>query len=305
MRRSGRYVAISVATITLALLTGCVSSAQSVEQISAAEAISINSTEQPTKQRVIALANGSAEIIASLGFTSILIGRDIASTEKELREVPIVTSGHQVVAEKIISLRPDLVIVDRSTGPTAALDVLKRSGITVVQTPEAWTLTDIAPKVNAIAEAIGAAQSGLKLNQALASSLAKFREQPSKARIIFLYLRGGSSIYLIGGKGSGADSLIEAIGADDLGAAKLATPYSAMTSELLVSLNPDVIMVMSKGLESVGGISGLVELPGIAQTAAGRNKAVIAVDDSLLLSFGARTPDLLLKLSRAVSRTIA
>jgi iron complex transport system substrate-binding protein len=174
-----------------------------------------------------------------------------------------------------------------------------------VQTPEAWTLTDIAPKVNAIAEAIGAAQSGLKLNQALASSLAKFREQPSKARIIFLYLRGGSSIYLIGGKGSGADSLIEAIGADDLGAAKLATPYSAMTSELLVSLNPDVIMVMSKGLESVGGISGLVELPGIAQTAAGRNKAVIAVDDSLLLSFGARTPDLLLKLSRAVSRTIA
>ena len=305
MRRSGRYVAISVATITLALLTGCVSSAQSVEQISAADAITINSTEQPTKQRVIALANGSAEIIASLGFTSILIGRDIASTEKELREVPIVTSGHQVVAEKIISLRPDLVIVDRSTGPTAALDVLKRSGITVVQTPEAWTLTDIAPKVNAIAEAIGATQSGLQLNQALESSLAKFREQPSKARIIFLYLRGGSSIYLIGGKGSGADSLIEAIGAEDLGAAKLATPYSAMTSELLVSLNPDVIMVMSKGLESVGGISGLVELPGIAQTAAGRNKAVIAVDDSLLLSFGARTPDLLLKLSRAVSRTIA
>ena len=254
---------------------------------------------------MIALANGSAEIIASLGFTSILIGRDIASTEKELREVPIVTSGHQVVAEKIISLRPDLVIVDRSTGPTAALDVLKRSGITVVQTPEAWTLTDIAPKVNAIAEAIGATQSGLQLNQALANSLAKFREQPSKARIIFLYLRGGSSIYLIGGKGSGADSLIEAIGAEDLGAAKLATPYSAMTSELLVSLNPDVIMVMSKGLESVGGISGLVELPGIAQTAAGRNKAVIAVDDSLLLSFGARTPDLLLKLSRAVSRIIA
>jgi iron complex transport system substrate-binding protein len=305
MRRSGRYVAISVATITLALLTGCVSSAQSVEQISAAEAITINSTEQPTKQRVIALANGSAEIIASLGFTSILIGRDIASTEKELREVPIVTSGHQVVAEKIISLRPDLVIVDRSTGPAAALDVLKRSGITVVQTPEAWTLTDIAPKVNAIAEAIGATQSGLQLNQALESSLAKFREQPSKARIIFLYLRGGSSIYLIGGKGSGADSLIKAIGAEDLGAAKLATPYSAMTSELLVSLNPDVIMVMSKGLESVGGISGLVELPGIAQTAAGRNKAIIAVDDSLLLSFGARTPDLLLKLSRAVSRTIA
>jgi iron complex transport system substrate-binding protein len=77
-----------------------------------------------------------------------------------------------------------------------------------------------------------------------------------------------------------------------------------MTRELVASLNPDVILVMTKGLQSVGGVSGLVELPGIAQTAAGENQRVIAVDDSLLLSFGPRTPDLLKKLAAAMTKAM-
>jgi iron complex transport system substrate-binding protein len=98
--------------------------------------------------------------------------------------------------------------------------------------------------------------------------------------------------------------LISAIGAVDLGAAKLANPFNAMSAELMASLNPDVILVMSKGLQSVGGISGLVELPGIAQTSAGKSGRVIAVDDSLLLSFGPRTPDLLKRLRAAVDKVV-
>jgi iron complex transport system substrate-binding protein len=70
----------------------------------------------------------------------------------------------------------------------------------------------------------------------------------------------------------------------------------------MASLNPDLILVMIKGLASVGGVAGLVELPGIAQTNAGKNKRVIAVDDSLLLSFGPRTPDLLTQLSTEVKK---
>ena len=46
---------------------------------------------------------------------------------------------------------------------------------------------------------------------------------------------------------------------------------------------------MTKGLTSVGGISGLLALPGISQTPAGQHKRVVTVDDSLLLSFGPRT----------------
>ena len=299
-------MALVVVTITSAalLLTGCSTDISKAIEISSARATTIKSSESPVTQKVVALANGAGEIISAMGFKSILIGRDIASTDVDLKSVPIVTSGHQVVAEKIIALTPDLVIVDKSTGPQSALDALAVAGIRVVTTPEAWTLGDMPAKVRAIADAIGVPASGAALNAALNSSLEKLQESPEKSRVVFLYLRGGSSIYLIGGKGSGADSLISAVGALDVGAATLTNPFSAMTSELLASLNPDVILVMSKGLQSVGGVSGLVQLPGIAQTAAAKNKRVIAVDDSLLLSFGPRTPDLIEQLSVAMAKAM-
>ena len=299
-------MALVVVTITSAALslTGCSTAQSKAIEISSARATTIKSSESPVTQKVVALANGAGEIISAMGFKSILIGRDIASTDVDLKSVPIVTSGHQVVAEKIIALTPDLVIVDKSTGPQSALDALAVAGIRVVTTPEAWTLGDMPAKVRAIANAIGAPASGAALNTALNSSLEKLQESPEKSRVVFLYLRGGSSIYLIGGKGSGADSLISAVGALDVGAATLTNPFSAMTSELLASLNPDVLLVMSKGLQSVGGVSGLVQLPGIAQTAAAKNRRVIAVDDSLLLSFGPRTPDLIEQLSAAMSKAM-
>ena len=137
-----------------------------------------------------------------------------------------------------------------------------------------------------------------KLNSALQAS---GKDHPG-VRVAFLYLRGGSAIYLLGGQGSGADSLIEHLGAIDVGAQKFKDPFSPITSEALIAANPEIILVMSKGLESVGGIDGLISLPGISQTPAGKNRAVIAVDDSLLLSFGPRTPDLLRQLSGAIGQ---
>jgi iron complex transport system substrate-binding protein len=119
-----------------------------------------------------------------------------------------------------------------------------------------------------------------------------------------LYLRGTSSIYLIGGPGSGADSLISAIGAVDVGAASLPRPFNTMTAESLATLNPDVLIVMTKGLESVGGLTGLLKLPGVSQTNAGKNQAVVDVDDSLFLSFGPRTPSLVQELAKKVSEVI-
>jgi iron complex transport system substrate-binding protein len=46
---------------------------------------------------------------------------------------------------------------------------------------------------------------------------------------------------------------------------------------------------MTGGLESVGGVEGLLALPGVAQTSAGREGRVVAVDDEVLLSYGPRT----------------
>ena len=291
------------AIIALALLlSGCtqspVASTYTISQEDV-RSISLTSTPALNVSRVVVLANGVAEIIQSLNAQAIIVGRDISSPEDSLADIPIVTSGHQVLPEKVIALKPDLVLIDASTGPKAAIDTIKAAGISVVETPESWSLKDLPIKVRAVGQAIGAQDQAeelvKQLNQSLNASAVK-----NSPRVAFLYLRGTSSVYLIGGAGSGADSLLTAIGAIDVGAQTLDRPFNTLTAESLAELNPDVILVMSKGLESVGGIEGLLKLPGVAQTAAGKNSAVIDVDDSLLLSFGPRTPSLVDALAKAL-----
>ena len=288
------------------ILTGCANS-QISQSFTITEndvsTISIDSKSSFSVTRVVVLANGVAEIMNALNAKALIVGRDLSSSEKALGDIPVVTSGHQVLPEKVIALKPDLVIIDASTGPKSAIYQIKAAGIRVEKTPENWNLDDISVKVQAVADVIGAPQQGVLLNQAMSSAITNSKLS-SKPRIAFLYLRGTSSIYLIGGEGSGADSLISAIGGIDVGAAALPRPFNTMTAESLAMLNPDVIIVMTKGLESVGGISGLLKLPGVAQTEAGKNQAVIDVDDSLLLSFGPRTPSLVQVLAKKVSEVL-
>lgn len=302
-RNRVRYVALLV--VATLLLSGCANTEVSIQKISKADSIVIT-TKQPaakqsaTAQRVIALANGSAEIVVAMGLKSILVGRDIASTEEILQDIPIVTAGHQVVAENILKLKPDLILIDDATGPVSALNTLRESGIKILSVRQAWTLADINLKVRDIALAVGASSAGVSLNEAIDKSLSRAAVSDRKVKILFLYIRGTSSIYLLGGTGSGADSLITAINCIDVGANFSDNPFTPVSAEILAQLNPDVILVMSKGLASVGGVAGLSALPGVAQTSAGKSGRVLAVDDSLLLSFGPRTPDLINQMASAV-----
>jgi iron complex transport system substrate-binding protein len=299
--RAGRLTA---AVIALTFLSSCAAQPKSAIEIASGDVTSSSvTTTTPSKySKVVALANGSAEIIDSLGLKKILIGRDIASTDESLTSVPVVTSGHQVIAEKIISLNPDLVLIDSSVGPIQALSAIRKAGIRVESIYEVWTVGAITSKVDQIAQILGVASAGEALASEINKSItAATSEVAGKPRVAFLYLRGGNSIYLLGGKGSGADSILQTLGAIDVGAVAGSRPFAALTSESLIGKNPEIILVMSKGLESVGGVNGLVKLPGIAQTSAGKSERVIAVDDSLLLSFGPRTPSMLLKLAEALN----
>lgn len=295
----------SVLAIALLTLTACGSTSQSAIEITSASSISMTDPtgEIASSSRIIALANGSAEIIDALGFKSLIVGRDIASTDESLKEIPVVSSGHQVVAEKIIALQPDLVIIDESVGPQEAIAAVRKAGIRVELIKEVWNVGDITKKVSAIAQLLELPLTGKALSDAITSKISEVGQRvTSSPRIAFLYLRGGSSIYLLGGKGSGADSMLSALGAVDVGAAISGVPFAPFTAESFAVEDPEILLVMSKGLESVGGVDGLVSLPGVAQTTAGKNRAVIAIDDSLLLSFGPRTPDLLLKIAEAIEK---
>jgi iron complex transport system substrate-binding protein len=306
MRLLPNLKVMALTLLPILLLTACAQSSvdsQTVITQADVNSISITPVEELTDARIVALANGAAELIAAMGYLDNLVGRDIASSTIELKDIPVVTSGHQVIPETIIAVQPTLVIVDDATGPSSAITKLESAGIRIVNISQSWNLADLLIKIKELGAALGAPQSAALLQKVLAESvdgtLAGASSADKQKKIAFLYLRGTSSIYLVGGQGSGADYLINATGAIDVGAKQLAKPFTPLTAETMAQLNPDLILVMIEGLESVGGVSGLVELPGIAQTQAGKNRQVVAVDDSLLLSFGPRTPSLIEKMAAA------
>ena len=259
--------------------------------------------------RVVPLVAGIAEVVLALGLGDLMVAREAGATLPELAELPVVTDGHAVVSEAVLALRPTLVLVDATTGPAEAVEQLRASGVPVVAVPEAWTLADVAPRIRAVAAALGVAEAGERLvartEAELDAAVGLLPASDPPLRVAFLYLRGSAGIQLLGGPGSGADALAERLGAVDAGVAiGLDRAYTPITSEALIAARPDVIVVMRSGLASVGGVDGLVTLPGVAQTPAGRARRVVAVDDALLLSFGPRTGQVLTILADGIAAAL-
>ncbi|MFF0682414.1 hemin ABC transporter substrate-binding protein [Streptomyces tendae] len=248
-------------------------------------------------ERIVPLSGSLSEIVFTLGLGDRVVARDVTATFEQAAKLPVVTRGHDVSAESVLSLKPDLVLAETTSGPEEAVDQIRAAGVPVLFVEAAGGLDDVGPRIGAVADALGVPAAGKELTRRSEQRIEAVRgdvphgEEP---RVAFLYLRGSASVYLIGGKDSGAGSLIEAAGAVDAGAASgLDKDFTAITSEALVKAAPDAILVMSKGLKSVGGIDGLVKIPGVAQTPAGMDRRIVSVEDGVLLNYGPRTDQVL------------
>lgn len=241
-------------------------------------------------RRIISVASGAAETIAALGMAEALVGRDIASQGELLTRIPVVTDTHALSAERALTLRPTLLLIDEMTGPKTAIAAVAKTGVQVVSLPQAWTVDAAKNRIRDVASLLGVPKRADELI-AMMGGQEKFSLTP-KPRVAFLYLRGSAAVYLVGGKGSGADSLIKAAGGVDVGASAGLKQFTPLTPEILANLKPEVLLVMTKGMSSVGGAKGLFALPGVAQTPAAKFHRAIAVDDGLLLAFGPSTVSL-------------
>ncbi|AYY15341.1 ABC transporter substrate-binding protein [Actinobacteria bacterium YIM 96077] len=246
-----------------------------------------------------------AEIVFSLGLGDRVVGRDISTGFPRAENLPVVTpGGHDLNAEAVLELNPTVVLTDSSIGPPEVHQQLRDAGIPVVFFDDSRTIDGIPSQIRAVAGALGvpdAAEALIDRTEGeIAGAMAMAPDDVEPLRIAFLYTRGGM-VQLLAGPGSGADAMIRAIGAVDVGTdIGLDQPFTQITSEALIEAQPDVVIMMTKGLESIGGVEGMAELPGLAQTPAGEHRRVVDMDDAQLLSFGPRTGATIAALAEAV-----
>jgi iron complex transport system substrate-binding protein len=82
--------------------------------------------------------------------------------------------------------------------------------------------------------------------------------------------------------------VIEAAGGLDAGADSGVEGNIPVTPEALVAAAPDVLVVPEEGYAVLGGIDGLLAIPGVSATPAGQNRAVLAYPEGDFLTFGPR-----------------
>ncbi|MEV6581667.1 ABC transporter substrate-binding protein [Streptomyces sp. NPDC051582] len=315
-------LAVAFSALALAVLTGCAGASATGPGAPAARPASAPDRVEPltpaplpvlpvtvpsadgrqvtvtAADRIVPLTGGLNEIVQTLGLGPQVVARDITATFEQAAQLPVVTRGHDVSAESVLSLHPTLVLAETTSGPAEAIRQIRDAGIPLLVVAPATSLEDVPERIETVAAALGVQGAGARLNERTAERIAVARKaipaSGKKPRVAFLYLRGTASVYLLGGSDSGAASLLEAAGAVDTGKESgLGKDFTPITSEALAAAAPDAILVMSKGLESVGGTDGLVKIPGVAQTPAGMDRRVVTVDDGVLLNYGPRTDQVL------------
>lgn len=249
------------------------------------------------------------DTVIGLGVADRLVGRSISDTHELLAELPVVTYGsHDLNIEAVLDLDPDLILTNGTIGAPEVYGQLESAGVTVVHFEHIPRLDAIGEAITQIGATLGlpeaAADLASQVDGELAAALETIEElraqTPRAPRGVVLYVRGTAGVFFILGKEYGASDILTAVGLDDVATASGITNLKPANAEALVSLDPELILAMEHGVESAGGVEGILARPGLAATTAGMNERLVIAGDNQLLAYGPRTPANLLALSEAI-----
>lgn len=254
-------------------------------------------------ERIVAIGGDINEIISALGEEKRVVGNDITATYPEyINKLPKVGYARNLSAEGILSLKPDLIILNKEAGPDNVIEQLEKSGVKIEIIKEKNSVDGVKHKIEEIAKILNKEKQGKELVKNFEQKIAKLEEKKkaleAEKGVVYIMQHAGSSP-IVSGKKTAADSIIKISGAENLSTSYYG--YKPLNAEELVKMNPEIILVSEQTLKHVGGINKFLELPGIKLTEAGKNKKIISMDALLLLGFGPRTGEAATELFKKIN----
>ncbi|MBX3039942.1 MAG: ABC transporter substrate-binding protein [Bdellovibrionaceae bacterium] len=235
--------------------------------------------------KILVLNASNVEIFYGLGKQELIVGTDMSVRfPPETESIPKVGHPYRPSVEGMISLKPDLVLSSEENLSPSTAEQLRTAKIPVliIENSGKDGIEGLKNRVRFIATLTGAEDKGKALVEKIDNDLLalskKTKTLKPNLKVFFLYAHGPGDAYVYG-RETGSHALIELIGATN--AADFTTGTKPLTSEAMVQASPDVIIMLHRGLKAVGGIDGALKLPGVSLTPAGKNKKIVAVDDSI------------------------
>jgi iron complex transport system substrate-binding protein len=242
-----------------------------------------------SQTRIITAGSAITEIVCALGEGDKIVASDRTSLYPAfIQSLPSIGYRSGISAEGVISLNPTIIIAERDYVDQAVLDQLSSGKIKLVIVEKRSSFEDTKKAIAQVATVLGREKEGKELiasNEAvLEEAKALVSKTKSAPRVLCVYNRGAATISVAGSttfseilKYAGATNAIPGIDG-----------YKPLNTESLIAADPEYILMVSSGLESIGGIEGAIKIPGVAQTTAGKKKQIVSIESLKLTNFGPR-----------------
>ncbi|TZF85956.1 ABC transporter substrate-binding protein (plasmid) [Pedobacter sp. BS3] len=242
-----------------------------------------------TPARIVSVNGTISEILADIGLENNIVGTDITSNYPvSLKSKPKVGHNRNISAEGILALKPEVVTGLTTDVKPELVAQLKSAGVKLELFNQEYSSAGTRKLIREVAAKFGRQQQAETIIKKLDADLAaagKIKKAATKPKVLFIYARGTGTM-MVSGTNTPVEKIIQLAGGEN--AVKGFTDYKPLTPEALILANPDVILLFDSGMQSLGGVQGLSQVKGIAQTNAGKNQKFITMDGELLTSFGPR-----------------
>ncbi|WP_395505391.1 heme/hemin ABC transporter substrate-binding protein [Ectopseudomonas hydrolytica] len=253
--------------------------------------------DESLPQRWVSSGGALSEWVVALGGESRLVGVDTTSRHpSSLNRLPSIGYQRQLAAEGILALRPDLLLGSEEMGPPPVLQQLAAAGVHIERLTARAELDSLQANLQRLGQLLGdeaAAQRAFADYQTRLQAQQQWveqaqRDQPTPGVLLLLGHAGGSP--LVGGVDTAADWLITRAGGRNLASHG---GYKALSSEALLALDPQVVVVADRALEGEAARQAMLQQnPALAGTRAAREGRLLALDPTLLVGgLGPRVPD--------------
>ncbi|MGQ3013074.1 MAG: heme/hemin ABC transporter substrate-binding protein [Flavobacteriales bacterium] len=252
--------------------------------------------------RIVSLNGTVSEILVGLGMEKNIVGVDVTSTYPEsLKALAQVGHSHNLNTEAIIALKPAYVISleERGIKPEQAR-LLEQAGIRVWVIKQHFSVEGTKDLIRMLAKEFKKDAEAEKLIATIDAEVKALPVYETKPKVLFVYARGMGSLQ-VAGDGTAMCEMIRLAGGIPATDGTV-QGFRPLTAESVVSMDPDYILLFDTGLQSLEGPEGLMKVPGVAQTAAGKNNKFVSMDGQLLSGFGPRLGAALKQLGEAIHK---
>jgi iron complex transport system substrate-binding protein len=255
--------------------------------------------------RIITLSGDFTEIVYELGLGDNIVAVDLTSLYPPdfVNTKPKIGVEFEVLAEPILAQEPTVVIGDEDAVPQSSIDQVRAAGIPVVIFPSLIGPEAPAEKIRLTARVLGIDEAGdelaSKVQGEIEEALALLEGVESRPVVAFMYIASDIAMFMFGENSLGS-GILDAVGAESAGRMAGMEGTAPFTPEALAAAAPEYIITGDRNFEAYGGLEGILSMPGVAATPAGRNESILVYDDLLLLGYTPRFGQLLKELILAL-----